>query len=258
MRSASAIGIPTGLVGGGFLSTAWGDAATFEIAAGATFLAMVSTYVLVPDLRVTVTRRATIFEAMRELVDKRVAAIGALGFASMFAGSGMVLTTATVMVHARGLSAFGFGERATASALMGLLVLSEAAGMPIMGRIGDRKNAHAILATAGLAMTIPALVVLAFSEHVWSIGIGLAMLGIAVSGLGPSLLALLGRIVPPDRRGLGVGALQVATDLGGSAGPLVGSALFTTSLVTPYLATAAVSLLLLPFGFMLIRYTRSV
>lgn len=258
VRSATAVGVPAGLVGGGFLSAAFGDAKTFEIATAATIAAAFCTYFLVPDLRVSVTRRATIFEAARELLDKRLAAIGALGFASTFAGSGMVLTTTTVMVHARNLSAFGLGERSTASVLMGWLVMSEASGMPIMGRIGDKKNAHAILATLGLAGTIPALIVLAYSERVMTIGIGLAMLGVAVAGLGPSLLALLGRIVPPDRRGLGVGALQVATDIGGALGPLVGSALFTTSLSIPYLATALVSLLLLPFGFVLIRSTRAV
>lgn len=191
VRSATAVGVPAGLVGGGFLSAAWGDAITFELATLATLFAALCTYFLVPDLRVKVMRRATIFEAAREVLDKRLAAIGALGFASTFAGSGMVLTTTTVMVHARALSAFGLGERSTASMLMGWLVLSEASAMPIMGRIGDRKNAHAALATAGLAFTIPALLVLAYSERVVTIGIGLAMLGIAVAGLGPSLLALL-------------------------------------------------------------------
>jgi MFS family permease len=83
------------------------------------------------------------------------------------------------------------------------------------------------------------------------------VLGFGVAGLGPSLFALLGRFVSPERRGLGVGALQVATDLGGAVGPIVGTSLFAGSLALPYLVTAGVSVLLLPVGWRLVRATRS-
>ena len=127
--------------------------------------------------------------------------------------------------------------------------------MPAFGRLGDRREAHGLIAAAGLLVTVPALVMLAWSERVVTVAIGLFVLGLAVAALGPSLLALVGRIVPPERRGLGVGALQVATDIGGALGPLVGSALFTGSLATPYLVTAAVNALLLPFGWILVVRT---
>jgi MFS family permease len=235
------------------LSDAW----TFAIGGLGIFLSGICAYALVPDLRVTAAKRSSIVEAAKELADKRLSAIGVLGFASAFAGSGMVLTTTALLVHTYHLSAFSLPERATSSVLMGWLVISEALAMPWSGRIGDRRDAHAYVATAGLILTIPALVILAFATQVHAVAFGMAFLGFGVAGLGPSLMSLVGRIVPPERRGFGVGALQVTTDLGGAVGPLVGSALFSGSLLVPYLVAAGVNAALIPFGILLIRATRS-
>lgn len=257
VRAVAQIGVPIGLVAGGFLSDLLGEGRTFEVAAVALVAAAVHAFANVPDLRGPLGLRSSVVAALRGFVDLRLAAVGALGFASAFAGSGMVLTMTTLMVHARHLSAFGLPERATASVLMGWLCLSEAASMPWFGRAGDRRNAHAPIAVAGLALTVPALMMLAWSDRVVTVGAGLFVLGLAVGALGPSLLALVGRIVPAERLGLGVGALQVATDIGGALGPLVGTALFTGSLALPFLVTAGVNALLLPFGWILLRTRRT-
>jgi MFS family permease len=256
VRAATQIGVPVGLVAGGFLSDLVGEASTFEMSGVALLLAAAHAWVSVPDLRVAPGPRTSLLATLR-IVDLRLAAVGALGFVSAFAGSGMVLTTTTLLVHARGFSVFGLPERATAGVLMGWLVLAEALAMPWLGRLGDRFDAHARVALGGLALVVPALAMLGFSQRLLTVGIWFAVLGVGVAGLGPSLISLVGRFVPAERRGLGVGALQVATDIGGAAGPLVGSALFTGSLETPYLVTAAISALFLPVGWMLVRRTSS-
>jgi MFS family permease len=257
VRAAIQLGVPLGLVSGGFLSDYLSDAWTFAIGGIGLFVSGITAYVLVPDLRVQAAKRASIVVAFKEMASSRLSALGLLGFASAFVGSGMVLTTTSLLVHTYKLSAFGLPERATASVLMGWLVISEAMAMPLLGRLGDRKDAHALVATGGLVLTIPALVVLAYATHIPAVAVGMALLGFGVAGLGPSLLALLGRFTPPERRGLGVGALQVATDLGGALGPLVGSALFAGSLATPYLVAAGVSALLVPVGLRLVSITRN-
>lgn len=256
VRAAVQLGVPLGLVSGGFIADAWGEAATFEIGTVALVLSTITTWLLVPNLRVQAAPRTSVTRALREMGDRRLAAIGALGFASAFAGSGMVLTTTALLVHVEKLSAFGLPERATASVFMGWLVVTEAIAMPWLGRLGDRRDVHAPIAFGGLVLTVPALVFLAYSVRVPTVAIGMGVLGVGVAGLGPSLLALLGRVVPPERRGLGIGALQVCTDIGGALGPLVGSALFTGSLEVPFLVAAGVNALLLPFGWSLIRTTR--
>lgn len=257
VRAAIQLGVPIGLVSGGFLSDYLNEAITFGIGALGLFVSGLSAFVLVPDVRVSVAKRASPVAALREMADERLGAVGLLGFASAFCGSGMVLTTTSLLVHSYALSAFGLPERATASVLMGWLVVSEGLTMPWLGRLGDRRDAHAHVALAGLGLTVPALVVLAFATRVSTVAVGMMLLGMGVAGLGPSLFALLGRFVPPERLGLGVGALQVATDLGGAIGPLVGSALYTGSLATPYLVTAGVSVLCLPAGVRLVRATRT-
>jgi MFS family permease len=256
VRGATQLGVPLGLVLGGILSDLWSETATFEAGGVAVLVALVVAFVRVPDLRVVAPRMRPI-DSLRTLADRRLGAIGALSFASAFAGTGMVLTMTTLLVHHRHVTILAFPERATASILMGWLVLAEALAMPSLGRLGDRRNAHARIATTGLFLTVPALVAIAFAGTALSIAAGLALLGFAVACLGPSLLALVGRMVPPERRGLGVGALQVTADIGGSLGPLFGSALFSGSIAAPYLVTAAVNALLLPVGLWLVRASRA-
>jgi MFS transporter, DHA1 family, multidrug resistance protein len=255
VRAASQVGVPTGLVLGGVLSDLWSDTATFEIGAVALLVAFIIAFVGVPDLRVTAVQ-SRLVEVLRTFADARLGAIGALSFASAFAGSGMVLTMTTLLVHTRHLSIDSMPERATASILMGWLVLAEALAMPALGRAGDRFAAHALIAGAGLLLTIPALVGIAFAERTFTIAVGLGVLGIAVACLGPSLLALVATRIPPERFGLAVGALQVSADVGGALGPLLGTALFAGSIATPFLFTAGVNALLLPIAVWLVRDAR--
>jgi MFS family permease len=255
VRAAIQLGVPLGLVLGGTLSDLWGEALTFEAGALALVAATAIAFPRVPDLRVTVPR-SRLIESVRSLADGRLGAIGALSFASTFAGSGMVLTMTTLLVHARHVTIYTLPERATASVLMGWLVFSEAITMPSLGRLGDRHDAHARIATVGVALTVPALVVVAFAPGALTIALGMGLLGFAVACLGPSLLALVGRMVPAERRGLGVGALQVSADIGGALGPLCGSALFGGSVAMPYLFAAGVTALFLPVAVWLVRASR--
>jgi MFS family permease len=255
VRAAIQLGVPLGLVLGGTLSDLWSETATLEAGVVALICAFVIALARVPDLRVTAPR-TSLRASLRTLGDRRLGAIGALSFASTFAGSGMVLTMMTLLVHRRHIELHTLPERATASILMGWLVLSEALVMPPLGRAGDRWNAHAPIAAGGLLLTVPALVVIGFAEHTLGVALGLALLGVGVGGLGPSLIALVGRTVAPSQRGLGVGALQVTADIGGSLGPLCGTALFGGWIAAPFLFAAAVNALLFPVGVWLVGVER--
>ncbi len=253
VRAAMQIGVPVGLVLGGILADTIGEARTFEAAAGALLVATLGAYVLVPDLRVTMKGRPPLLKSLSILGDKRLAAIGSLNFAAAFASSGLVLTTATLFVQARHLAIGHLPERTSASIFMGLLVVSEGVTMPFLGRLGDRKAAHAWVAAVGMVLMIPALLVIAAARHPLTYGLGLAFLGASVAGLGPSVLALIGELVEPHLRGLAVGAIQVCADLGGAAGPLFGTALFATSFTLPYEVSALVIASFLPAAFWLTR-----
>jgi MFS family permease len=80
---------------------------------------------------------------------------------------------------------------------------------------------------------------------------GLFLIGVGGAGLGPSLLVVMGGIVPNERRGTGVGLLQFCGDVGGMLGPLVGTALLAGDTALPYLGTSALVLGLTPLAMWL-------
>jgi MFS family permease len=253
VRAAIVLGVPVGLLVGGLLSDAVGDAATFEIAAGAVVVALVVAWASVPDLRAPIGKRPPLLESLKAMRDRRLLAVGGLNFALSFAAGGMVLTTLALLVHERHLVLFGRNEQGTAGLLMGWMTILDAAGTPIAGRIGDRWHAHAHVATASLALLVPGLSIIGLSHSVAGILAGIALVGLGAAGLGPSLLVLMGAIVPQERRGTGAGLLQLCGDVGGMLGPLVGTALFAGSTAVPYLGTAALVACFVPLGAWLAR-----
>ena len=253
VRASIVIGVPIGLVVGGLASGLVGDAATFVIAAGAVVLALGGAFVTVPDLRAPITARPSLLETVRAMRDRRLLGVGALNFALSFAGGGMVLTTLALLIHERRVFLFGRDERGTAGLLMGWMVVVDVVTTPILGRIGDRLRAHARVATGAMVSLAAGLVVIALSPGVGGLVAGLALVGVGGAGLGPSLLVLLSAMVPKERRGTGVGLLQLCGDVGGMLGPLVGTALLAGDTAVPYLVTAALVACLTPIGVWLSR-----
>jgi MFS family permease len=253
VRAAIVLGVPVGLVLGGLLSEAVGDAGTFAIAGGAVVVSLVGAWARVPDLRAPIGKRAPFVETMRAMRDRRLLAVGSLNFALSFAVGGMILTTLALLVHSRHLSLLGRNEQGTAGLLMGWLTIIDSGATPFAGRIGDRWHAHARVATVAVALLVPGLLLVGLSEHLGGIAVGLALLGIGAAGLGPSLLVLMGALVPRERRGTGAGMLQLCGDVGGMAGPLVGTALFAGSTAVPYVGTAVLLACFVPVAAWLAR-----
>jgi MFS family permease len=177
--------------------------------------------------------------------------VGALNLALNFAASGMVLTTLALLVHDRTLSVFGRSEQGTAGIFMGWMTIVDAAATPFAGRLGDRFNAHARVATGSIALLVPGLLFVGLSAHVLGIATGLGLIGLGAAGLGPSLLVMMGAMVPRERRGTGAGILQLCGDLGGMLGPLVGTALFAGNTAVPYVATAGLLTCFVPVALWL-------
>jgi MFS family permease len=254
VRAAMGVGVPLGLVAGGVVSDRWGNAATFESALVGILVATLVAWRLVPDLRVAVPRRLGRSEIFKAMADRRLLAIGALTFAVAFSAQGMVLTTLSLLAHARGMSLLGFGDQGTSSVLMGLMVVVSAITMPVAGHWGDRHRAHAAIALAGLIVLVPSLVLIALSSTATGLVAGIALMGLGSGALSPSLLALVSELVPQDRRGVAIGVLQLWGDIGGTLGPLVGTALFAGSLRAPYLVTAVLLACFIPLAARLLHW----
>jgi MFS family permease len=256
VRAALAVGVPFGIVAGGLLAERVGDAGTFELAMAALVVASGAAYLWAPDLRADIRRVPPFLVSVRGFANRTLAAIGALNFAATFSASGMVLTTLVLLVNARHLSAFHLGARGTSGALMGWMLVTESFTMPLAGSLGDRFHVHARIASSGLFALIAGLVVVALWQTSVGLGCGLALIGVGGGALGPSLLTLLGHYVKGEERGVAIGMLQLCGDVGGTLGPLVGTALLADNLTTPYLVSAGLLALGAPLAVGLARQER--
>ncbi len=253
VRASIVLGVPIGLAAGGLLSEAIGDAMTFAVAGCAVLVALVVASVRVPDLRSPFERDTSFRETLRAMRDRRLVAIGVLNMILNFAFGGMILATIALLVHARDLSVLGRNEQGTAGLLMALAITVDAATTPLAGRIGDRWRAHARVATVAMLLVVAGLAVVGSSAHVGGVAAGLVLIGLGAAGLGPSLLVLMGALVPRERRGTAVGLLQLCGDAGGVLGPIVGTALLPHDVGIPYIATAGVVACFVPLAAWLAR-----
>ena len=256
VRASMVIGVPIGFVCGGLLANSVGDVTTFAIAGGSVVVAFAVAFVTVPDLRAKISLRPPVLVALRAMRDRRLLAIGGLNFALNFAAGGMVLTTLALLVEGRGLVVFGRDAQGTAGLLMGLMAIVDAGFTPFAGRLGDRFRAHARVAAASIGSVVIGLVVIALARETAGTAVGIAFVGLGAAGLGPSLLVLMGAIVPPEQHGTGSGLLQLCGDIGGTLGPLVGTALLADSTTVPYLLSAALVACFIPVALWLAHLER--
>jgi MFS family permease len=253
VRAGMVIGVPIGFVTGGLLSDTIGVELTFVVAGASMCVALAGAFVSVPDLRAKFAKRPPMRETLRAMRDRRLFGIGGLNFVLNFAASGMVLTTLALLVKDRHLALLGRDAQGTAGILMALMSIVDGGGTPIAGRIGDRLRMHARVAAVGVACLVAGLVIIGLASGVAGTALGIVVIGCGTAALGPSLLVLMGAIVPRERRGTGAGLLQLCGDSGGMLGPLVGTALFASSTTVPYLASAVLVACFLPIALWLAR-----
>jgi MFS family permease len=256
VRAAIVVGTPIGLAVGGLLADLIGEVATFAVAGGSVIVALAGAAITVPDLRAKVASRSGVVAAIRGLRDRRLLAIGSLNFAIGFTAGGMVLSTLTLLVEHHHIVLFGRDAQGTSGLLMGWMTIIDALVTPAAGRLGDKRHAHARVGAAAMTLLVGGLVVIALTTATTGLALGLALIGLGTAGLGPSLLVLLGELLPLERRGAGVGLMQLCGDVGGMLGPLVGTALFAGSSVLPYLGTAGLVTCFIPVALWLARLER--
>ena len=253
VRASIVLGVPIGFVAGGLLADLLGEVATFAIAGGSVVVALIVVYFSVPDLGGKLRHRPPLLAALRGIRDRRLLGLGGLNFAFAFAGGGVVLTTLALLVERRHLVVFGRDAQGTSGLLMAVMSIFDAAFTPFAGRIGDRWRIHAPVAAVSTGLVSVGLVVIAFASGTLVTALGIAFIGLGSAGLGPSVLVLMGAIVPPERHGTGAGLLQLCGDLGGMLGPLVGTSLFAASTEVPYLLAAGLVACFIPVALALRR-----
>ena len=142
-------------------------------------------------------------------------------FATFFAGNGVLM--ATVGLHLRS-EAPGIPAATLTGILLALRKLAQTVVAPTAGALADRMSRRRV---AAVGMTVG---VAGFGLLVLGHGLTAAVVGVALTAVGegivqPAVSAWAGDLTPASARGLVVGGLVTAGDLGAAIGPLAGYAL---------------------------------
>lgn len=170
--------------------------------------------------------------ALRRL-DPRLLAPAYVCFATHFAGSGVVM--ATLGIYLKSLAAepaAGTWLLPVASLTGILLAVRRLAGMvtaPIAGYLMDRLGDRRIVAAAGVLVILAGFVVLVAGRGVDLVIVGVVLLAVGEGFSQPAVVVWTGDGTPSHLRGVVMGGLSTAGDLGAALGPLVGYALLETA-----------------------------
>jgi MFS transporter, DHA1 family, multidrug resistance protein len=180
---------------------------------------------------VTQDSQSTLADLRR--LDPRLLAPAYVFFVTRFAGSGVVMATLGIYLKMLAAEAGSSAWLMPVASLTGiLLAVRGLAGMvvtPIAGYLMDRLGDRRLVAATGMLVLLAGLVVLVGGH-----GVGLVIAGVVLAAMGegfsqPAVVVWTGDGAPPHLRGVVMGGLSTAGDLGAALGPLVGYALLETS-----------------------------
>jgi len=191
--------------------------------------------------------RASLRDVLATL-DLRLLAPAYVGFASFFAGNGILMATLGASLKAQ------IGPAALPVAtLTGILLasrkLASMVSAPVAGYLSDRSGDRRVVAGAGALAAGAGFLVLATGSGVTLFAAGVLLTALGEGVLHPALAAWIGDATPPELRGVVMGGFATANDLGSATGPLVGYAIaaglgfaWAYALCVALLATALVVL----------------
>lgn len=166
-------------------------------------------------------------------LDRRLLAPAYVCLVTHFAGSGVVAATLGIYLKMLSAEAGAGAWLLPVASLTGiLLAVRRLAGMvttPIAGHLLDRLSDRRPVAAGGVLVMLAGLAVLAGGR-----GVGLVIVGVVLAAVGegfsqPAVVVWTGDGAPAHLRGVVMGGLSTAGDLGAALGPLVGYALLETS-----------------------------
>ena len=93
------------------------------------------------------------------------------------------------------------------------------------------------------------MLIVGFSQEVWQMGLGFAVLGLGFSCAAPGINGSASLSVQPHEQGAAAGYLAASNTAGGIVGPVVGTAMYKLGPSAPMLAGAALLLVVALFAF---------
>ena len=154
-------------------------------------------------------------------------------FATHFAGSGVLAATLGMYLKTLASEPGGGTWLVPVASLTGiLLAVRRLAGMieaPIAGHLLDRFGDRRVVAAAGVLVILAGFVTLAGGRGVALVIAGVVLVSVGEGFSQPAVVVWTGDGAPPHLRGVVMGGLSTAGDLGAALGPLVAYALLETA-----------------------------
>ncbi|HEX5489232.1 MAG TPA: MFS transporter [Rhodanobacteraceae bacterium] len=262
-RSAISLGVPGGLVLGGLVTDFFSADAAFLAALVLSVGSGVAALAGIPRLRPAGspanTTHLSLDGLLQVLRQHRLAGIWFYAALVSFSVQGLLLATLVLLVDRRGISIAGFGAEGSAGLLLAILMLAYAGTSLSIGRRLDALGRRTRLLGAAVALLVAGYLLLAFTPTLALILVALVVIGVGTGAIVIPLLTLIGDLVAPGLRGRATAIYQVASDCGGTAGPIVGLILGVRfGFFAIYAGVAALFVLSLPVAVALARAERPI
>jgi MFS family permease len=170
--------------------------------------------------------------ALRGL-DPRLLAPAYVCFVTHFAGSGVVMATLGIYLKVLAAEPAAGSWLMPVASLTGILLagrrLASMVMTPIAGHLLDRFGDRRMVAAAGVLVILAGFLVLVGGRGVSLVIAGVVLVAVGEGFSQPALVVWTGDGAPPHLRGVVMGGLSTAGDLGAALGPLVGYALLEAS-----------------------------
>lgn len=260
-RSAISLGAPAGLVFGGLVTDFFSADAAFSAAMVLSIVAGIAALACLPGrVRRETAAGASVLErfGLRDwlalILRRRLAGIWLYAALVFFSTQGLLLATLVLLLQRRSVFLPGLGAEGSAGVLMAVLMSAYAGTSVAIGRGIDLVGRRTALLVPTVCLLVAGFASLAFSDRLgWTLA-SLVVIGCATGAVTIPLLALIGDLVAPERRGRATAVYQVAADFGGTAGPILGLVLgFRYGFMPVYLGVAGLFMLTLPVAFLLMR-----
>jgi MFS family permease len=147
-----------------------------------------------------------------------------------FAGEGLVLSTASLLLQQRfgpsiALGSLALGVASAGGILLALRSLLASVIGPPAGHLSDGHTGRWPVIAGSLALGMLGFGLLASAASLWLVVLGVAVGAVSTGAVAAALTAYVGDLTPPGRQGVVMGAYATAGDLGSTAGPFLAFAL---------------------------------
>jgi MFS family permease len=241
-QMAFMLGLAISPILGGALTDALGFRQAVQICALVSSFGLVVALVALPETRprdhigswsgrgmLDVQRLLHWTRGLRE-IDRQVLVASYVYFATLFVSSGVLMSTLGLYLERRwgadiAVGAAVIGVASLAGVMLGMRALLGIVAGPVAGALSDRLGDRWPVARGGILLGTGGFLILAFLGSVGAVPTGVAAISIGAGALAATLAAVAGDIAEGERRGLTMGGLATAGDVGAALGPPLAYAL---------------------------------